>query len=106
MSEASPPANLAPCCCHALHFSERELGVLREIAGGATNDEAAASMNISSHTVAGHLRSMLDRSHSNNRAELIARAYAAGILLPYAWPPRLSGRRCLQVPLPGPAQHP
>ena len=41
---------------------------------------------------------MLRRTQARNRAELVARAYAAGILTPRAWPPRQSGRRCLQHP--------
>jgi DNA-binding CsgD family transcriptional regulator len=85
--------------CHEdLRFSDRELGILRHIAAGATNEEAAARLNLSAHTVAGHLRVMLGRSQARNRAELVARAYAGGILVAGVWPPTLSGRRCLQVP--------
>ena len=88
MTEAVPPGHSAPCCCHTAHFTERELGVLRQVAAGATNDEIAELMNISAHTVANHLRTMLTRSQAHNRAELVARAYAGGILVPHAWPPR------------------
>jgi DNA-binding CsgD family transcriptional regulator len=87
-----------PCCCSTEHFTEREVDVLCHVAAGLTNDEVAASMNISGHTVAGHLRAMLNRSHARTRAELVARAYAAGVLVPYAWPPQWSGRRCLALP--------
>ena len=97
MSEAVPPAPSAPCCCQTEHFTERELGLLRQVAAGATNEEIAELMNISGHTVATHLRTMLTRSQAHNRAELVARAYAGGILSPHAWPPQLSGRRCLQA---------
>jgi DNA-binding NarL/FixJ family response regulator len=86
------------CCCHTEHFTERETGILRQVAAGDTNDAIATRLNISGHTVAGHLRTMLTRSQARNRAELVARAYAAGVLLPATWPPRLSGRRCLQLP--------
>jgi DNA-binding CsgD family transcriptional regulator len=88
---------MAPCCCHASHFTEHELLILSQVAAGATNEEIAVGLNISGHTVAGHLRKMLSRSQARNRAELIARAYAAGVLLPQTWPPLLSGRRCLQA---------
>jgi DNA-binding CsgD family transcriptional regulator len=94
---ASPPPS-PPCCCHAPHFTEHELLILSLVAAGATNEEIAAGMNVSGHTVAGHLRNMLGRSQARNRAELTARAYAAGVLVAQAWPPELSGRRCLQVP--------
>ena len=87
-----------PCCCHAPHFTDHELVILGQVAAGATNEEIAASMNVSGHTVAGHLRNMLSRSQARNRAELTARAYAAGVLVSQTWPPELSGRRCLQVP--------
>jgi hypothetical protein len=35
--------------------------------------------------------------HARSRAELVARAYASGVLLPGTWPPAWSGRRCLQI---------
>lgn len=98
MNEVIPADQPAPCCCQAEHFTDRELDVLCHVAAGAANDEVATSMNISSHTVAGHLRAMLHRSQARNRAELVARAYAAGVLTPLTWPPRWSGRRCLQRP--------
>lgn len=88
----------APCCCTTAHFTEREVDLLCHVAAGKTNEEAAMAMNISGHTVAGHLRAMLDRCRARSRAELVARAYAGGVLLPYAWPPHPSGRRCLGLP--------
>lgn len=78
-------------------FTDRELGILRHVAAGATNEEAAACLNLSAHTVAGHLRAMLRRSKARNRAELVARAYAAGVLVPGKWPPGLSGRRPMRM---------
>jgi len=98
VDQSGSPAPVAPCCCHAPHFTERELLILSQVAAGATNEEIAASLSISGHTVAGHVRTMLGRSQARNRAELIARAYAAGVFAPQTWPPQLSGRRCLQVP--------
>src|SRR6266568_5870119 len=95
VTETALSARSARCCCHIEHFTERELGVLCQVAAGATNDDIADIMNISAHTVANHLRAMLRRSKAHNRAELVARAYAAGIFVPRFWPPRLSGRRCL-----------
>lgn len=81
-----------------LDFTERELAILRQIAAGDTNEEVAAALSVSVHTVAGHLRSMLIRSLARNRVELVARAYAARILIPGVWPPRLSGRRRIDLP--------
>jgi len=93
LDEVTPADQPAQCCCHAEHFTGREADVLCQVAAGASNEEVASTLNISGHTVAGYLRVMLHRSQARNRAELVARAYAAGIL--HAWPPRLSGRRCL-----------
>jgi DNA-binding CsgD family transcriptional regulator len=73
-------------CREYPRFSDRELGILCHIAAGATNDEAA-SLNLSAQTVAGHLRAMMSRSQSRDRAELAVRAYAAGILAAGVWPP-------------------
>jgi DNA-binding NarL/FixJ family response regulator len=95
LDEVIPADQPAQCCCHAEHFTEREVEVLCQVAAGAANEEVASSLNISGHTVAGYMRVMLHRSQARNRAELVARAYAAGILIPHAWPPRRSGRRCL-----------
>jgi DNA-binding CsgD family transcriptional regulator len=99
VDEVAAPGQPEPCCCDAEHFTEREIDVLCQIAAGASNDEVAASMNISGHTVAGHLRLMLSRSQARNRTELVARSYAAGILLTHTWPPARSGRRCLLRPV-------
>jgi len=95
LDEVTPADQPAQCCCHAEHFTEREVDVLCQVAAGASNEEVASTLSISGHTVAGYLRAMLHRSQARNRAELVARAYAVGILIPYTWPPRLSGRRCL-----------
>ena len=91
-------AQYAQNCREDLRFSDRELRILCDIAAGATNEEVAARLGLSAHTVAGHLRVMLSCSQARNRAELVARAYAAGILIPGVWPPALSGRRNLQLP--------
>ena len=88
----------APCCCQADHLTDREIDVLCQLAAGLTNDQAASAMSVSGHTVAGHLREMLTRASARNRAELIARAYATGVLSTDSWPPQSSGRRCLTMP--------
>jgi DNA-binding NarL/FixJ family response regulator len=96
LNTLTPEDQPAPCCCHSEHFTERELDVLSLVA--AANQEIATALNITGNTVAGHLRAMLRRSHARNRAELVARAFAAGILTTATWPPHPSGRRCLQLP--------
>jgi DNA-binding CsgD family transcriptional regulator len=88
----------APCCCQAEHLTDREIDVLCQLAAGLTNDQAASAISVSGHTIAGHLREMLARASARNRAELVARAYAAGVLTAHNWPPQSSGRRCLTMP--------
>jgi DNA-binding CsgD family transcriptional regulator len=94
----------APCCCQAEHLTDREIDVLCQLAAGMTNDQAASAMFVSEHTVAGHLRSKLTRAGARNRAELVARAYAAGVLTAHRWPPRWSGRRRLTMSATGDAR--
>jgi DNA-binding CsgD family transcriptional regulator len=91
----------SPCCCGSVHFTEREIEVLRLVAAGLTNRDVAQSLHVSTHTVDRHVGAMLRRSRARNRASMVAVAYAAGILIPGEHPPRPSGRRCLPGQLPG-----
>jgi DNA-binding CsgD family transcriptional regulator len=85
------------CCCHAEHLTAREIDVLCAVAAGSSTDQAAVTLHMSSHTITHHLGDMLRRTGAGNRTELVARAYAAGILLPGTWPPLWSGRHCVQM---------
>jgi DNA-binding CsgD family transcriptional regulator len=89
---------IAPCCCQAEHLTLRELDVLCLVAAGSSTEQAASVLHMSSHTISHHLGEMLRRSGAVNRTELVARAYAAGILEATSWPPRRTGRFCLQLP--------
>jgi DNA-binding CsgD family transcriptional regulator len=74
-----------------LNLTARETAILCLIAGGHTNTQAAKRLNISHHTVAQHIADMLRQAQASSRSELIARAYATGILAPDTWPPCPSG---------------
>ena len=63
-------------------LSERELQVLQLIAAGKTNQEIAAAMFRSPATVAIHVRNILDKTQSANRAEAAAFAARHGLLAP------------------------
>jgi DNA-binding NarL/FixJ family response regulator len=89
--------HLSPCCCHAQRLTEREVEVLCQLAAGLTNEEAARALHVSEHTVAGHIQAMRARFGARTRTDLVFRACAAG-LLELAWPPRPTGRRCLNLP--------
>ena len=71
MGTASRPAGL----------SERELQVLRLVVAGKTNPQIAAALHRSLATVAIHVRNILDKTQSANRAEAAAFAARHGLLV-------------------------
>lgn len=89
--------NDSTCSCthSAHHLTFREVEVLLLAASGHSNGEIATRLSISVRTVDRHMAAMLRRSMMKTRAGLVARAYAAGVLLAKVWPPQWSGRRCL-----------
>ncbi|MFF0384076.1 PAS domain-containing protein [Streptomyces sp. NPDC004286] len=68
-----------------------EGAVLALLAGGATTGRAARELGLSRDGVTYHLRRLSTRWHAANRTELVARAYALGVLAPGVWPPRVRG---------------
>lgn len=68
--------------------TEVERRVLALLAGGATTARAARELGLSRDGVTYHLRRLSARWGAANRTELVARAYALGVLLPGVWPPR------------------
>jgi DNA-binding NarL/FixJ family response regulator len=63
-------------------LSARELDVLRLVARGATNREAAAKLFISEATVKTHLLHVYAKLGVNDRAAAVAMAYETGLLVP------------------------
>jgi len=61
-------------------LTARERDVLTHVARGQTNAEVAESLVVSVETVKSHLRSLLAKSGSRHRTELVVRCYEAGIL--------------------------
>lgn len=66
------PATLTP----------RELEILRLVAGGASNREAAAELFISEATIKTHLLHVYDKLGVRDRAAAVATAYERGLLTP------------------------
>jgi DNA-binding NarL/FixJ family response regulator len=64
----------------AAPLSNRELSVVRLVAGGATNPRVATELYISVSTVKYHLRSAMSKLGARDRAELVYRASAMGLL--------------------------
>ncbi|MEU6258473.1 diguanylate cyclase [Streptomyces sp. NPDC047043] len=74
---ARQPARVAPV----------EARILALPAGGATTARAAKETGLSTDGVTYHLRRLSARWDASNRTELVARAYALGVLTPGVWPP-------------------
>jgi DNA-binding CsgD family transcriptional regulator len=85
------------CPSGACHRTARETQILPLVAAGMSNERIARLLGISARTVDQHLTTMLRRASAANRAELVARCYAAGIMREGIWPPAWSGMRCLMV---------
>jgi LuxR family maltose regulon positive regulatory protein len=62
--------------------SERELEVLSLIAEGLTNQEIAAKLYLSLHTVKAHARNIYAKLGVSSRTQAVARGRALGILPP------------------------
>jgi DNA-binding NarL/FixJ family response regulator len=60
-------------------LSIRELDVLRLVARGLSNREIGATLFISEHTVANHVRGILRKTACANRTEATAYAYRRGL---------------------------
>jgi PAS domain S-box-containing protein len=67
--------------------SAAEAGILALLAGGATTARAARETGLTVDGVNYHLRRLSLRWGAANRTELVARAYALGVLAPGVWPP-------------------
>jgi DNA-binding NarL/FixJ family response regulator len=61
-------------------LTARERDVLTYVARGQTNPEVAESLVVSVETVKSHLSSLLAKSGSRHRTELVVRCYKAGVL--------------------------
>jgi DNA-binding NarL/FixJ family response regulator len=63
-------------------LTERELEVLRLIAGGLSNDEIAAALVVSGATVKTHVNRVIAKLGGPSRAQLVVLAYETGLVRP------------------------
>ncbi|MEU2745072.1 PAS domain-containing protein [Streptomyces collinus] len=68
-----------------------EARILALLAAGATTARAARETGLTTDGVTYHLRRLSSRWGASNRTELVARAYALGVLTPGVWPPGVPG---------------
>lgn len=76
-------------------FSElttAEVRVLELVAQGLSTRQIGAILWVSNQAVTYHISHMLQKLGAKNRAGLVARAYAAGVLDPNGWPPSVGCR--------------
>lgn len=64
----------------ALGISDRELAVLREIAGGHSTKEIAARLHVSPNTVKTHVARLLEKLGARRRTDALRRARELGLV--------------------------
>ena len=62
-------------------FTEREADVLRELVGGASNEEIAVNLNITPRTVKAHITNLLKKTGCRSRLELALKARSSGLAI-------------------------
>ncbi len=84
-------------------LSKRELEVLRLVAGGATNREAAAKLFVTEATVKSHLLNIYGKLGVGDRAAAVTEAFHRGLLTPRPAEPVRGARSCRGTGPPGPS---
>ncbi|MGW0611611.1 helix-turn-helix transcriptional regulator [Streptomyces sp. NPDC002788] len=80
----APPAD-------EVRVSPTEARILALLAAGRTTARTARETGLTTDGVTYHLRRLSSRWSAANRTELVARAYALGVLRPGVWPPQAPG---------------
>ena len=65
---------------NADHLSDREIEVLREVAGGSANKIVAEKLSITEDTVKGHMKNVLAKLRANDRTHAVMIALRRGFL--------------------------
>ena len=77
-----PPEIASELAEHATDesLSEREIEVLRLVAGGNANKEIGAQLDITEETVKGHLKNIMAKLGANDRTHAVTIALKRGII--------------------------
>ncbi|MEU7722022.1 PAS domain-containing protein [Streptomyces tibetensis] len=86
---ACTPSPAAPA--EQARVTPTEARILALLAAGTTTARAARETGLTTDGVTYHLRRLSSRWDASNRTELVARAYALGVLRPGVWPPEVAG---------------
>jgi DNA-binding NarL/FixJ family response regulator len=81
------------------HLADRDIDILPLIARGLSDKEIGVALGLKRSTISTYVRTMLAKFGAANRAELVARAFTARILVTHNpdGPPEWSGTRSLNV---------
>jgi DNA-binding CsgD family transcriptional regulator len=73
--------------------------ILELVAFGLSSREIAYRMAVTRQAVTWHIGNLFMKLGAENRAGLVARAYASGVIVPGCWPPRVAAefRRLVSV---------
>jgi DNA-binding NarL/FixJ family response regulator len=78
----SASSNPSSTCAMDAALTDREVGVLRELARGGSNQTIAETLSISAATVRTHVSSILNKLEFENRTQAAIYAHDAGLLEP------------------------
>ena len=67
--------------CLSTEFTDREVEILRELVGGASNREIADKLCITENTVKMHITNMLQKTGFHSRLELAVKARHLGVAI-------------------------
>ncbi|MHB1415883.1 MAG: response regulator [Chloroflexota bacterium] len=76
---APPPQAERPVSPSPSGLTQRECGILKELAKGKSNRDIGLALGISENTVRAHLRSILEKLHLQNRIQAAAYAIKEGL---------------------------
>lgn len=74
--EPAKSAQIAPIIVEAYSLTPREQEITRGVARGLSNQEIAAELYLSPHTVRGHLKAIFAKVGVGSRGELVAKLFA------------------------------